>query len=518
MMVFGAVFHPAAAGATQGFSGFEEPVWESAGRTARVVFLCQVSEAWREIDPVRAREVLELALREALVTGRGPALTEAKWIRAGSAADEAPSFQVLLELAAAWLPVEPERARGLLEEAAESARRGREPAPRDLTFRAAAELLAGIDPTAAMNLASAVQSPGLRSWAFTGLGKRLLGTDPQAAAKCFGLAFDAAVRVENPLGRVQATVRTAEAWWVLDRQQAEMAFTDAVRTAARIAEPERFAAGLGFIGAGWGRVDGQKAFDLAALIPPEFPEARTAVYLDAAKGQGGLKDREALLEAAFSQAVRIRASLVRDRFLAAVAGRLTPEDPVRALAMLGEISPAGVLFADEVLAAIGEAAARAHPDLALDVAERIKDGPLRARTLAAVGRTAKAVTAGLYRQALLPLFRRERGGAAGRVAAETAVLWAEVNPDEALELAGLIESPAEKARALGLMAQTLWRIGRPAEADRWLNQAVQEARTAEKQKPLSGARVLLDIGKAWADQVPGTAGLMYETACRLAAG
>ena len=70
-------------------------------------------------------------------------------------------------------------------------------------FRAAAVMLADVDPEQAEYLGLAIRTPEVRAWAFSSMARLVLVTDKTIAATWYGRAVDACLLITDAMERLR---------------------------------------------------------------------------------------------------------------------------------------------------------------------------------------------------------------------------------------------------------------------------------------------------------------------------
>ena len=498
----------------------------------RLALLVELARALARTNPDRGAEVLEAVwgqlgsrdVAEAQLTGKrleqevlwaGAEDKAAAKVLARRLDATARPVRLWMDLASAWLPLNPDRAEETIRQAVPLVRRN--PQSMDFELRMLAGLAVAVNRPLAESLATAIRAPEVRSWAYLSMGRRLGSSKDPAAATYYGLALQAAAQTRDPLQRVLATVHVAEAWSLLDAQKGELVFDEAAHLVGRIENREYAAYALSCLGSAWGKLNTRKAYELAWSIPSEHAAERFRIYMDLAEAAENGPARQGLLEEAHREALHMPVDYEREKSLGRVACLMAPLALDRAQEILLELSPGIDFVRDEVWQALAWSAV---PDVprSEDLAAHINDKFVKVSTLAFLAEKVYAIGEAEGLRILESGQRSAEGLTQSGPWAALALAWANYSGRKACQAAALVSGFTDRALAYARVAGRLKALGREVEAAEAWESALAAALDKDQPNTLLRARTLKEIADLWAPWAPDEAEVVYETACRITAG
>jgi tetratricopeptide (TPR) repeat protein len=377
-------------------------------KSTAVVFLSEMAAEWAGLNPSRAKALLDEAYQIAGSLEDSKARMTAVRLRTNSVwwdpdsksqardwadriADITRPVGPYLAMADAWREIDLSQVAPMALKAAGAARSSPSPRQRDMGMRAAAVMLADVDPQQAEFLGLAIQTPEIRAWAFSSMAHLIMQTDKEVATAWYGRAVEAGLVISNALERLRVLSGLACEWHGLDAGFSEKLFRDGVRLADGLESPVERAQAFSILGIYWGQVDSRKAFELVQMIPVEYTEARLAVYLAAADKASGEQDFQRLIRAAHREAGGLTPVFEQEKALARIACLLAGKNLDAALEIYDELRPGNRWLRDEVAGTVVKAAANWNMELAVELTEQVENPELKASLTAAL--TAELTTA-----------------------------------------------------------------------------------------------------------------------------
>ncbi|MEW6266618.1 MAG: hypothetical protein AB1641_26400 [Thermodesulfobacteriota bacterium] len=500
-----------------------------AEREARIEFFIELAGRWAEVNPAQAEAVLRRTWTDLPAFEDEEARTAAFRLiseaRDGGPREKKAALELaerllaktnptwtLIRLAETWGRLNPERAEKVIIQALGLARREGTGRKRDLALRALALVAGGWNRRLAEDITAAITLPEIKTWAFSGLGTRLAGIDPEAGLRYFGRAFESSVSNPDPYAGALGVARAAAALSGLDRRAADAAFKEAVKLAGRIKDGRRFAQALTEVALAWGKTDQNQALAVTELIPADYPELRFEVLIGLAGEKIDADRKKVLIEAAGREATAL--PLEEDRRRA--AGRLlvltAALDLDRAWEGINRLAAPGSARSEELLAEAVRVVLADDPERAVRTLGRTGGNRVLNRVLIKLAERdcprAAAWLAGREEEHTGRQSDQEKLESASRLAACAA--------DQALTLAAGIRDPDKRARAYASIGRELSRLGRRAAAGKAWHQALATAEEMPGAK-LEKARTLKELAWIWSAVAPETAEDVYKKAYQLVA-
>ena len=500
-----------------------------------VVFLSETAAEWAKLNPTKAKTVLEDAykvatgLEESDAGKVGVSLRLASvWLSpelkaqarhwAGQVMDETRPVGPYLALADAWREVDPTRTAAMALQAARAARTRPDRAQRDMGLRAAAVMLADQDPGQAESLAMAIHTPLIRAWAFDSMARGKADADKTVAMAWFGQALDAGFLVSDPLEKLRVLSELAYEWRRLDEKFSQKLFRDGVRLADEFENPVDRAQAFSVLGMSWGRIDPRKAFELAQMIPVEYPEARLAVYLAAAGQASHDRDFEGLILAAHREATSIKSLFEREKALSRIACLLAENSLDAALEIYGELRPGNRWLRDEVAGAIVKAASGSNVDLAAELAGQVENPELNAELTAMLAAELALTDPERARSLLEKAVTAVQEKQVEIYAPDVIAVLAALDPAKAKTMVSDSWPIPGQVDVWTKIARTYERRGQSVEADKYWSQALTLSDGSKNNDGLRAAELYRTIARAMTDVRPRKADKVYEIACQSVAG
>ncbi|MFH1139382.1 MAG: hypothetical protein V1816_25140 [Pseudomonadota bacterium] len=518
------------------FSAWAEQEIQTLDRLAeRAFFLCELAVDWGKVDKERAAAVLEQALATALLAEDEQARVQARKMETEAAflnpvdrkrtldncgliLEKTRPVWVVLAAAEAWNEIDPRRAEDVVRQALRLARKNTDAGCWDLEARAIAAQWARGDLEVALGLAGKINAPSTRAWAFLSIAKQLASSDPGAANKVFGLAWQAASRVVDPLSRVISEAKIGSSWSRLSPGFGNLVLEEALKTTMTIEAPPALAAALCALGVEWARVDVDKIFSLTSLVPQEFSEARLDMLLSAAVEAPPGDGKKRLTLAARQRVEETRPGYVRDRALSKLAALMAEWAPGEALELADDISDVNEAARSEVLSAAVFGLAEKDYGRAFKIAAGIRDDPVKIKTFIFLAGLEPAVEGARGAQALEAIKQEIENTASAETKVAAALAWSNHSPAQAWLLVDGLENPAARASGYGRLAVRFWRQGAKRDAELAWRLAVETVGADNLESGLSRAGLLKEIAGSMALTGSDQANAVFEVSRRVATG
>ncbi len=491
----------------------------------RIVFLAQLAEDLASVDPERAAWLLERVFQKAQVlddTGPPWFLGSLKE-KDGSDADsdreeldpETAWAMALEEVARVYSQADPANAANPLHLASAAARRLADPETRDHAYRKLAPIALRVEPELAQSLADAIQDRSVRAWAYLSLAEAGPGKGPLREAD-WGRCFDASLSVPDLYQRALVLAGAARSVLPRSADWARRFLKEAVKTAVEIPVSDLMAEALGEIGSVWGRLEPDKAFELAAMIPDTASWPKIRIFLEAAETAADGPTRRRLLEA--GEKAWTAGPESSPRWGAAVAGAWADLEPETGEAFLARHPDVESGYGDEIRARTARTLWVMDFGRAARVVESIQDPDRRIETMAEMIQGSGEERSTLAARLLQKLEPDPASVTDDRLRSLLGRGWASVSEEKALFWASLVEEPVYRARTFAQVAALSLRRSRDGASQTAWIKAVAAAAGVGPAGGLERAEAYRDIARILMQYAPDQAVEAFRTACQEAAG
>jgi len=493
-----------------------EATAESAERAmAKGWVLAQNAADWAQIDPESAQAAFgdSLQAMQAVSDARGDYLAAMRAV-AGSAINwQQPDDALVQHLqsriqdaahrtwgwraaAAAWRPIDREKADELLAQAVAESLKEPSPYYRDLDLAGMALVWGGWDPDQAETTVDLIYDPFIQARTWTGLGSAWEGTE--RGQRAFEKALGLSSQIEDGYQRFLALMALAEAWEASSEPMYRVALAAARDAVDGISSSLTAAYALARWSAAWASLDAEMALSNTLSIDATLREPRVLGLqgIAVALSESDPVKAEELLAQAWEEAGQMTRPFDRDKARWSLVSTWAGVNPAGAEAALEAIErPTPRALAQRDVAVAWTAT---DPDHALELAAGIEDPYLAVQALTEIGKALVSVDQARASVAFEAAAERAEGLALTAPLRDLALAWAEVDVDKALELAEQIPDPGDRSAALRELSVLVSRED-PAQARQLFRRALEDAGEAwVLGDPFAAAKALRALGVAWA--------------------